>query len=36
VGEQRRASDAFYRFERGLQNFTDDPRRLRVGVEVTF
>ena len=25
VDEQRRASDAFYRFERGIQNFTDDP-----------
>ncbi len=36
VSEQRRASDAFYRSERGLQTFTDDPRRLRVGVEVTF
>ena len=36
VSEQRRASDAFYQFERGLQSFTDDPRRLRVGMEVTF
>jgi hypothetical protein len=34
--EQRRASDAFYAVERGLQNFTGDPRRLRLGVEVTF
>ena len=36
VAEQRRASDASYLFERGLHNFTEDPRRLRVGVEVTF
>jgi hypothetical protein len=34
--EQRRASDAAYLFHRGLQNFTGDPRRLRVGVEATF
>ena len=36
VDEQRRASDAFYRFERGIQTFTDEPRRLRLGIEVTF
>jgi Carboxypeptidase regulatory-like domain/TonB-dependent Receptor Plug Domain len=36
VAEQRRASDAFYQVERGIQNFTQDPRRLRVGVELTF
>ena len=34
--EQRRASDALYQFERGIQNFTGDPRRLRLGVEATF
>ena len=36
VAEQRRASDAFYAFDRGLQAFTGDPRRLRVGLEVNF
>jgi hypothetical protein len=36
VAEQRRASDAFYLFERGIHNFTGDPRRLRVGVEASF
>ena len=36
VSEQRRASDAFYRFERGTQNFTEEPRRLRMGLEVSF
>jgi hypothetical protein len=34
--EQRAASDAFYNFRRGLQNFTDEPRRLRLGIEVSF
>jgi hypothetical protein len=36
VAEQRRASDAFYAVERGSYNFTGDPRRLRLGIEVTF
>jgi hypothetical protein len=36
VAEQRRASDAFYAFDRGFYNFTGDPRRLRIGIEVTF
>lgn len=42
--EQRRASDAFYAavgqssnfVARGRHNFTGDPRRLRLGVEVLF
>jgi hypothetical protein len=36
LAEQRRASDAFYAVDRGPHNFTGDPRRLRLGVEVTF
>jgi carboxypeptidase family protein/TonB-dependent receptor-like protein len=44
VAEQRRASDALYSaagqtstfFARGRHNFTGDPRRLRLGVEVSF
>ena len=44
VAEQRRASDALYAavgrtstfFGRGRHNFTGDPRRLRIGVEVSF
>jgi hypothetical protein len=44
VAEQRRASDAVYAavgrtssfFARGRQNFTGDPRRLRLGFEVSF
>ena len=44
LAEQRRASDALYAsvgrassfFARGRQNFTGDPRRLRLGVEVSF
>ena len=36
VAEQRRASDAFYAVERGAHNFLGDPRRMRLGVEVTF
>jgi hypothetical protein len=36
LAEQRRASDAFYAVDRGAHNFTGDPRRLRLGVEVTF
>jgi carboxypeptidase family protein/TonB-dependent receptor-like protein len=34
--EQRRASDALYNTIRGIHNFTGDPRRMRVGVEVNF
>jgi hypothetical protein len=44
VDEQRRASDALYAavgrtssfFARGRHNFTGDPRRLRLGLEVSF
>jgi hypothetical protein len=44
VPEQRRASDALYAavgrtssfFARGRHNLTGDPRRLRLGVEVSF
>jgi hypothetical protein len=44
LAEQRRASDAYYTavgssdtfFVRGRQNFTGDPRRIRLGVEVLF
>jgi hypothetical protein len=34
--EQRRASDALYNTIRGIHNFTGDPRRMRVGLEVNF
>ena len=34
--EQRRASDALYNTVRGIHNFTGDPRRMRLGVEVSF
>ncbi|HEY8196527.1 MAG TPA: hypothetical protein VIG04_06095, partial [Gemmatimonadales bacterium] len=36
VSEQRRASDALYNTIRGIHNFTGDPRRMRLGLEVTF
>ena len=36
AAEQRRASDAFYAVDRGAHNFLGDPRRMRLGVEVTF
>ncbi len=36
LAEQRRASDAFYVVERGPHHFTGEPRRLRLGIEVTF
>ncbi len=36
LAEQRRASDAAYASNRGLFVFTDTPRRLRVGVEISF
>jgi hypothetical protein len=34
--EQRRASDALYFTVRGIHNFTSNPRRMRLGVEVNF
>jgi hypothetical protein len=34
--EQRRASDALYNTIRGEHNFTGEPRRMRLGVEVNF
>jgi len=36
LAEQRRASDALYYTVRGLHNFTSNPRRMRLGVEVNF
>jgi hypothetical protein len=36
LAEQRRASEAFYEVDRGAYNFTDEPRRMRLGVEVSF
>jgi outer membrane receptor for ferrienterochelin and colicin len=36
LAEQRRASDALYYTVRGIHNFTSNPRRMRVGVEVNF
>jgi hypothetical protein len=34
--EQRSASNALYNTIRGLHNFTGDPRRMRLGLEVSF
>jgi hypothetical protein len=34
--EQRRASNSLYNTIRGIHNFTGDPRRMRVGLEVSF
>jgi TonB-dependent receptor-like protein len=34
--EQKRASDALYRVVRGPQELTGPPRRVRLGVEVSF
>jgi hypothetical protein len=34
--EQRAASDALYNTIRGTQNFTGEPRRMRVGFELNF
>jgi hypothetical protein len=34
--EQRRASDALYSVGQGLHTFTGTPRRLRLGVELSF
>jgi outer membrane receptor for ferrienterochelin and colicin len=36
LAEQRRASDALYNTVRGIHNFTSNPRRMRLGVEVNF
>jgi hypothetical protein len=36
VAEQRRASDAFYAVGRGPHNYVGEPRRMRLGVELTF
>jgi hypothetical protein len=36
LAEQRRASDALYNTIRGIHNFTGDPRRMRLGLEVSF
>jgi hypothetical protein len=34
--EQRAASNSLYNTIRGLHNFTGDPRRMRVGLELSF
>ncbi|MGZ8398626.1 MAG: TonB-dependent receptor, partial [Gemmatimonadales bacterium] len=36
ASEQRSASDALYNTIRGIHNFTGDPRRMRLGLELTF
>jgi hypothetical protein len=36
TAEQRRVSDALYNTIRGTQNFTGEPRRMRVGFELNF
>jgi len=36
AAEQRRASDAEYNLIRGIHNFTGDPRRMRLGLEINF
>jgi len=36
AAEQRRASDALYNTIRGTHNFTGEPRRMRVGMELNF
>jgi hypothetical protein len=36
LAEQRRASLAFYQSDRGIQNFSGEPRRLRLGMELSF
>jgi hypothetical protein len=36
LAEQRRAADALYQANRGIQTFTGAPRRLRVGLEINF
>jgi hypothetical protein len=36
LAEQRRAADALYQVNRGIQTFTGSPRRLRIGLEISF
>jgi hypothetical protein len=36
VAEQHAASDALYNTIRGTQNFTGEPRRMRLGFELNF
>ncbi|HEY9015162.1 MAG TPA: hypothetical protein VIM84_08890, partial [Gemmatimonadales bacterium] len=36
IDEQRRASDALYYTVRGIHNFSANPRRMRLGLEVNF
>jgi hypothetical protein len=36
AAEQRIASNSLYNTIRGIHNFTGDPRRMRVGLEVSF
>jgi hypothetical protein len=36
VAEQRAAHDGLYNLIRGIHNFTGNPRRLRLGLEVNF
>ena len=36
LAEQRRASDANYAVEKGLHLFTEPPRLLRIGLELSF
>ncbi len=36
VAEQRQASDALYNLVRGAHNFTGEPRRVRLGLELNF
>ncbi len=36
LAEQERASDALYYTVRGIHNFTSNPRRMRLGIEVNF
>ncbi|HET8650073.1 MAG TPA: TonB-dependent receptor, partial [Gemmatimonadales bacterium] len=36
LDEQQRASEAFYLTTRGIQEFTGDPRRIRLGVQIGF
>ncbi|MEP7325203.1 MAG: hypothetical protein ABI836_04570, partial [Gemmatimonadota bacterium] len=36
VAEQKAAATASYLTGRSINNFTDTPRRLRLGIEVSF
>jgi outer membrane receptor for ferrienterochelin and colicin len=36
LAEQERASNALYYTVRGIHNFTSNPRRMRLGIEVNF